>query len=249
MAARLWQLARNEGYRRGFFRLKGYMYSNGSGESLFQAVVSLFSLHSHTNYKTPPLPMALSDLLIVIISASSSNSRPIFSYRDLDALCCKAFAQCGALNNARKFLRTEYLEHVRKCTGQNGCWAIVESLWRGRTADIDKVHFQARVFISKRVHAVKTKSEYRKEPSVRTLRSCKINHTPICPSGSVSLKALTQRLPIRLRVNMPLGADLGSEAGGIICWGDSRAPWFCMLGCWKKWVGVTALSGVPAFVV
>lgn len=44
----------------------------------------------------------------------------------------------------------------------------------------------------------------RKEPSVRTLRSCRINQTPISLCGFVSLKALTQRLPMRLRVNMPL---------------------------------------------
>lgn len=51
---------------------------------------------------------------------------------------------------------------------------------------------------------------YRKEPSVRTLRSWRMNQTPMLLSGSVSLKALTQRLPIRFLVNMPLGAERGS---------------------------------------
>lgn len=54
---------------------------------------------------------------------------------------------------------------------------------------------------------------YRKEPSVRTLRSWRMNQTPILLSGSVSLKALTQRLPIRFLVNMPLGAERGSWGG------------------------------------
>jgi len=60
----------------------------------------------------------------------------------------------------------------------------------------------------------------RKLPSVLTLRSCKINHTPITPSGSVSLKALTQRLPIKLRVNIPLGAARGSLRLGAWLVGD-----------------------------
>ena len=54
---------------------------------------------------------------------------------------------------------------------------------------------------------------YRNEPSVLTLRSCRMNHTPMLLSGSVSLKALTQRLPIRFLVNMPLGAERGSCGG------------------------------------
>lgn len=54
---------------------------------------------------------------------------------------------------------------------------------------------------------------YRKEPSVLTLRSCRMNQTPMLLSGSVSLKALTQRLPIRFLVNMPLGAERGSCGG------------------------------------
>ena len=54
---------------------------------------------------------------------------------------------------------------------------------------------------------------YRNEPSVLTLRSCRMNQTPILLSGSVSLKALTQRLPIRFRVNIPLGAERGSCGG------------------------------------
>jgi len=70
---------------------------------------------------------------------------------------------------------------------------------------------------------------YRKEPSVLTLRSWRMNHTPIWPSGFVSLKALTQRLPIRLRVNMPVGAERGSADGGNCC-GDSKGPCCCICG-------------------
>jgi hypothetical protein len=61
----------------------------------------------------------------------------------------------------------------------------------------------------------------RKDPSVRTLRSCRINHTPILLSGSVNRKALALRLPIRFLVNMPTGGVgiCGCKAGwGIMAW-------------------------------
>ena len=63
---------------------------------------------------------------------------------------------------------------------------------------------------------------YRNDPSVLTLKSCRMNHTPIWPSGFVSLKALTQRLPMRFLVNMPLGAVRGSTVGS--CCGDNSGP-------------------------
>lgn len=47
---------------------------------------------------------------------------------------------------------------------------------------------------------------YRKFPSVLTLRSCSTNQIPILSFGSASLNALAERLPIRLRVNIPCGA-------------------------------------------
>ena len=72
---------------------------------------------------------------------------------------------------------------------------------------------------------------YRNCPSVRTLRSCRMNQTPMAPVGSVSLKALTQRLPMRLRVNMPLGAERGSAAGERRCW------------CWEERWAVAAAGG------
>ena len=50
---------------------------------------------------------------------------------------------------------------------------------------------------------------YRKLPSVLTERSWRINQTPILLSGSVSLKALALRLPIRFLVNMPEGCPCG----------------------------------------
>lgn len=60
------------------------------------------------------------------------------------------------------------------------------------------------------------KVPYRKVPSVRTLRSCRINHTPILLSGSVNRKALALRLPIKFRVNIPPGPpDTGCAAGDM----------------------------------
>lgn len=50
----------------------------------------------------------------------------------------------------------------------------------------------------------------RKLPSVRTLKSCKINQIPFFSDGSVRRNALADRLPIRLRVNMP---DAVGETG------------------------------------
>jgi hypothetical protein len=49
---------------------------------------------------------------------------------------------------------------------------------------------------------------YRKWPSVRTERSCRTNQMPIRSSGSVRRKAEADKLPIRLRVNMPVGCEL-----------------------------------------
>ena len=46
-----------------------------------------------------------------------------------------------------------------------------------------------------------------------------MNHTPIFMSGSVNRKADALRLPMRLRVNMPLGVG---EAGG--CWVEGPIP-------------------------
>ena len=44
-----------------------------------------------------------------------------------------------------------------------------------------------------------------KQPSVRTLRSCRMNQMPILSWVSWRRKALAARLPMRLRVNMPDG--------------------------------------------
>lgn len=59
--------------------------------------------------------------------------------------------------------------------------------------------------IGRDMKVIVKKATDRNEPSVLTLRSCKMNQMPSSELGSVNLKALTQRLPIKLRVNMPLG--------------------------------------------
>ena len=52
-----------------------------------------------------------------------------------------------------------------------------------------------------------------------------MNHTPRLLSGSVNLNALTQRLPIRFLVYMPLGFDLGSQDGVVLSApGESSGP-------------------------
>lgn len=53
-----------------------------------------------------------------------------------------------------------------------------------------------------------------KQPSVRTLKSCKTNQIPILSPGSVRRNALAAKLPIRFLVNMPVGAveETGSLA-------------------------------------
>jgi hypothetical protein len=76
--------------------------------------------------------------------------------------------------------------------------------------------------------------KYRKVPSVRTERSCKTNQIPILSSGSVSLKALAARLPIRFRVNIPWGAVLltGTLWMGISEPENWRAPyWLWEVSC------------------
>ena len=55
---------------------------------------------------------------------------------------------------------------------------------------------------------------YLNAPSVLTDRSCKMNHTPILLSGSVSLNALALKLPIKFLVNMPEGVCWGGCCGG-----------------------------------
>jgi hypothetical protein len=60
---------------------------------------------------------------------------------------------------------------------------------------------------------------YRKFPSVLMLMSCSTNQMPILSCGSASLEALAARLPIMLRVIMPLWCWTGPcgavEAGGL----------------------------------
>jgi hypothetical protein len=46
---------------------------------------------------------------------------------------------------------------------------------------------------------------YLNSPSVRTERSCSTNQMPIRSSGSVRRNAEAARLPMRFRVNMPVG--------------------------------------------
>lgn len=70
------------------------------------------------------------------------------------------------------------------------------------------------------MHGINREVAHRKDPSVLTLRSCNMNQTPMELSGSVSLKALTQRLPIRFRVNIPLGWERGSQEPE----GESNGP-------------------------
>src|SRR5947209_6882778 len=50
---------------------------------------------------------------------------------------------------------------------------------------------------------------YRNCPSVRTLRSCKMNQMPILSPGSVRRKALADKLPMRFLVNIPVAAGIG----------------------------------------
>ena len=98
------------------------------------------------------------------------------------------------------------MEDVAEAGGEDGCGSCVESLKLSVGAYIDEVHLQSRgqkLVIGKYVHNLSV--TYRNDPSVRTLRSCNMNQTPIWLSGSVNLKALTQRLPIRFLVNIPLG--------------------------------------------
>lgn len=63
---------------------------------------------------------------------------------------------------------------------------------------------------------------YRKKPSVRTERSCSTNQYAFSPSTSASSEALTERLPMRLRVYMllPFALLLGGYCEGPpYCWG------------------------------
>lgn len=86
-----------------------------------------------------------------------------------------------------------------------------------------------------------------KVPSVLTLKSCRINQIPIIPSGSVNLNALTHKLPIKFRVNIPLGALLGSCVGGIMaCAGLINGPCPACAPAVYTPVGVI---GAPAGVV
>ena len=104
------------------------------------------------------------------------------------------------------------MEDVAEAGGEDGCGGRVEGLKLSVGAYIDKVHLQSRgqkLAIGKYAH--KLRVTYRNDPSVRTLRSCNMNQTPIWLSGSVNLKALTHRLPIRFLVNIPLGWERGSQ--------------------------------------
>ena len=91
---------------------------------------------------------------------------------------------------------------------------------RGWRADVDEIHLQsvrttnALACERGREGGREGGERYRKFPSVRTLRSWRMNHIPTALSGSVSLNALTPRLPIKFRVNMPGG--VGVEAVGSV---------------------------------
>lgn len=86
-----------------------------------------------------------------------------------------------------------------------------------------------------------------KLPSVLTLKSCRINQIPIIPSGSVNLNALTHKLPIKFRVNIPLGALLGSCVGGMMeCAGLINGP--CP-ACAPAVYTLVGVIGAPAGVV
>ena len=57
-----------------------------------------------------------------------------------------------------------------------------------------------------------------------------MNQTPKLLSGSVSLNALTHKLPMRFRVNMPLGFVRGSKEIGGTLGGEINEPWFWCMG-------------------
>ena len=57
---------------------------------------------------------------------------------------------------------------------------------------------------------------YLKLPSVLTDKSCRMNQTPSLLSGSVNLKALALKLPIRFLVNMPEPGDCEVVTPGIL---------------------------------
>jgi hypothetical protein len=66
-------------------------------------------------------------------------------------------------------------------------------------------------------------------PSVRTLKSCKINQIPFFSEGSVRRNALADKLPIKLRVNMPVAVgDTGTTASR--CAFGSGAVYKAVLG-------------------
>lgn len=104
------------------------------------------------------------------------------------------------------------MEDIAEAGCKDGCGGGVEGLKLSVGADVYEVHLQSRsqkLAIGNNAQSLKV--TYRNDPSVRTLRSCNMNQTPIWLSGSVNLKALTQRLPIRFLVNIPLGWERGSQ--------------------------------------
>src|SRR3569833_4240341 len=64
-------------------------------------------------------------------------------------------------------------------------------------------------------HIAPRLATYRKFPSVRTLRSWRMNQMPILSWGAVRRKALAARLPMRFRVNMPCG--WAAPPSGSLC--------------------------------
>ncbi len=116
------------------------------------------------------------------------------------------------------------MEDVAEAGCEDGGGGGVEFVFALWAAHVYEIHFQSErvswldVGLERGGEAGRVR--YRNEPSVLTLRSWRMNQTPIRFSQSVNLKALTQRLPIKFRVNMPLGWERGSQATE----GESKGP-------------------------
>ena len=126
----------------------------------------------------------------------------------------------GAFDDTGEFLGGENLEWFGEDRGEDGGGSVVDygcavGCFGGLGAHVDEAHFQT-AFVSDCL-SVFWEGTYRKVPSVRTLRSCRMNQTPILFSGSVRRNALALRLPIRLRVNIPPGPP---ETAGCVAAGD-----------------------------
>lgn len=174
----------------------------------------------HREFSFPFFFLIVIIIVVVTVSASTAGSlHSILANGNLDALQCEAFAELGALDNTRELLSRENLEGFAEDGSQNGSRSVVDhgSAARvgGLRTHVDEAHFKPINLQQSDQYRPAIAKTYRKVPSVRTLKSCKINHTPILLSGSVKRKALALRLPIRFRVNMPPGPPETGCAGDM----------------------------------